>query len=70
MRYCFDLDNTLCLTEKNYYHKSKIIEKNKNLVNHLYENGHYIIINTARGASSGKDWSEFTKQQIDNWGLK
>jgi cytidyltransferase-like protein len=70
MRYCFDLDNTICDTPGKNYNKSQIIEKAKNIINDLYNNGHYIIVNTARGASSGIDWTEFTKEQLDNWGLK
>ena len=70
MRYCLDLDNTICITPKNEYEKSTIIEKAKNLVNKLYDNGNYIIINTARGASSGIDWTDFTKKQLADWGVK
>ena len=25
---------------------------------------------TARGSQSGKDWQEFTKAQLDDWGVK
>jgi hypothetical protein len=35
MRYCLDLDNTICITPKNEYEKSTIIEKAKNLINKL-----------------------------------
>jgi cytidyltransferase-like protein len=70
MRYCLDLDNTICITPKNEYEKSTIIEKAKNLINKLYDNGNYIIINTARGASSGIDWTDFTKKQLTDWGVK
>jgi cytidyltransferase-like protein len=70
MRYCLDLDNTICITPKNEYEKSIIIEKAKNLINKLYDNGNYIIINTARGASSGIDWTDFTKKQLGDWGVK
>ena len=70
MRYCFDLDNTICETPDKNYNESKIIEKAKNIVNNLYDNGNYIIINTARGASSGIDWTKFTQNQLNNWGVK
>ena len=45
---CFDLDNTLCRTEKNYYKKSKPIKKKIILVNNLYNRGFIIKIFTAR----------------------
>ena len=39
-------------------------------INRLYDEGHYIILMTARGRGSGKDWTEFTAQQMKDWGLK
>jgi cytidyltransferase-like protein len=71
MRYCFDLDNTICETPfDKKYQNCEIIEKAKNIINNLYDNGHYIIINTARGASSGIDWTDLTKNQLQEWGVK
>ena len=29
--FCFDLDNVICLTKKNYYHKSSPINKSINI---------------------------------------
>ena len=56
MIYCFDLDNTLCLTESNIYEESKPIKDRIEIVNRLYEEGNTIIIDTARGCASGKNW--------------
>ena len=39
-------------------------------INELYEQGNYIIFQTARGKSSGKDWTDLTKSQLKNWGFK
>ena len=39
-------------------------------VNKLYEDGNIIIYWTARGTGSGKDWSDKTKEQLDEWGAK
>jgi hypothetical protein len=36
----------------------------------LYDEGHTIIYWTARGATTGLDWSELTKTQLDFWGCK
>ena len=46
--YCFDLDNTLCNTEGNYY-ESYPIQSRIDKVNKLYDEGNTIIIDTARG---------------------
>jgi glycerol-3-phosphate cytidylyltransferase len=69
--YCFDLDGTLCTSVENSdYTKAQPLEKAINEANKLYNTGAKIIIFTGRGSSSGKDWTEFTKKQIDNWGIK
>ena len=45
---CFDLDNVICTTKKNYYSQSKPKKKIIKLVNFLYHNNFYIKIFTAR----------------------
>jgi hypothetical protein len=45
--YCFDLDNTLCITEGNIYEEAKPISNRIEYVNQLYAEGHTIIIETA-----------------------
>jgi hypothetical protein len=39
-------------------------------VNQLFDDGHEIHYWTARGGRTGKDWSELTKQQLEEWGCK
>jgi CMP-N,N'-diacetyllegionaminic acid synthase len=73
--YVFDLDNTLCKTVKNLngfweYEQSIPFEKRIEYVNKLFLEGNYIIIDTARGSGSGKDFYEFTKNQLSKWGLR
>jgi glycerol-3-phosphate cytidylyltransferase len=75
MRYCFDIDGTLCHTPNNElgkpdYANAKPFPFMVEQVNRLYEEGHYIIIQTARGKSSGIDHSNLTKRQLDTWGYK
>ena len=38
------------------------------LVNKLYDEGHTIIIDTARGSVSGKNYFFFTVNQLKSWG--
>tara|TARA_R110000868_G_scaffold48368_1_gene157221 strand:+ start:6918 stop:7640 length:723 start_codon:yes stop_codon:yes gene_type:complete len=75
MRYCFDIDGTLCDTPNNELGKpdyknaqpfSFMVEQ----VNRLYDEGNYIIMQTARGKGSGIDWTDYTKEQLDTWGYK
>jgi len=75
MRYCFDIDGTICDTPvtdkgKNDYDNSTPKRFMVETVNRLYDEGHYIILMTARGRGSGMDWSLKTKQQLKDWGLK
>ncbi len=46
--FIFDLDNTLCRTKKSNYKGSKPIKERIKIVNQLKDNGHEIIIYTAR----------------------
>lgn len=68
--YCFDLDLTLCLTEGTDYHSSKPIPERIRRVNELYDEGHKIIILTARGSMSGIDFYDLTKSQLSSWGMR
>lgn len=40
------------------------------LVNMLYDEGNQIIICTARGTSSNKNYKLLTRRQLRNWGVK
>jgi len=70
MIYCFDLDGTLCKTTDGDYPQSIPITNRINRVNKLYDEGHHIIVETARGSVTGKDWFELTEQQMKSWGVK
>jgi hypothetical protein len=75
MRYVFDLDNTLCDTKKKEdgswnYLGAEPFEDRIQLVNKLFEEGNYIIIETARGCVSKKNWYEQTYNQLVSFGLK
>lgn len=75
MRYVFDLDNTLCNTKKNEegnwdYLNSEPFKDRINIVNKLYDENNHIIIETARGSVSKKNWYEETYKQLVSFGLK
>ena len=70
MVYCFDLDGTLCNTDGNNYKDSTPKKERIEIVNTLYENGHTILIDTARGCVSGKNYFFFTMEQLKSWGVK
>lgn len=66
----FDIDKTIFETEDTDYTTSKPIIKNIEIVNKLYDEGHEITLWTARGALSGIDWTELTKNQLSMFGVK
>ena len=73
--YVFDLDHTLCHVEfiDNYrwdYQNATPFKERIAIGNKLYEQGHQIIIDSARGSNSGKDWKVMTNKQLESWGLK
>jgi len=71
MRYAFDIDGTICdLTKDNDYSKSLPFQDVVDSINLLHQQGHYIIIFTARGGRSGRDWHDTTVNQLSNWGVK
>ena len=76
MKYCFDLDGTLCDTPSDpdghnvRYWDAQPFPYMIDQVNRLYDNGDRIIIMTARGRGSGKNWTELTREQLDRWGIK
>ena len=71
MKIFVDLDNTLCHTDNSHdYYKSTPYMFAINEVNKLYDQRHIITIYTARGSSSGINWSDLTKSQLKEWGVK
>ena len=74
MKYCFDLDGTICDTPdvggKPSYLSSIPFPFMVEQVNRLYDEGNKIIIQTARGRGSRIDWTGLTREQLDGWGVK
>jgi len=78
MKYIFDLDNTLCITEEsNYFNSIPLLDRIK-IVNKLYDEGNIIIIYTARGMGSTNNnqikaiqkYYSLTETQLKNWGIQ
>jgi histidinol phosphatase-like enzyme len=65
-----DIDGTLCNKTDGKYELAKPIKKNIEKINKLYDEGHKIILWTARGKLTGMDWKELTKKQVKEWGIK
>lgn len=70
-RFVFDIDGVIALKREDLdYAKAGPNERMIRIVNRLYEWGNEIILFTARGYVTGADWSETTKRQMAEWGVK
>lgn len=70
MIYYFDIDGTLCTSTEGNYEKAAPLKERIKIVNELYEEGNIIHLYTARGSQTKIDWSELTKNQMTQWGVK
>lgn len=68
-KYMIDIDGTICSITESDYPNCKpqwdVIER----CNALYAEGHEIHYWTARGAVSGKNWDDFTVNQLESWNV-
>lgn len=70
-RFVFDIDGVIAKLEpNNNYELSEPNVPMINVVNKLYDLGNQIILFTARGYVTGKDWANTTKNQLSKWGVK
>lgn len=77
MIFYVDIDETICFYKKEVtldgkkdYSKAIPNEQNISKINKLYNDGHTVVYWTARGSRSGIDWTEFTVNQLRQWGAK
>ena len=82
MRYCVDIDGTICRpTIGRDYENAQPWQHRIDVINKLYDDGDYIIYFTARGmgrfagdpdagAKASAILFELTKEQLDSWGCK
>lgn len=66
-----DIDETICFySDIRRYDLSEPNYDNIEKINKLYDDGWKIVYWTARGATSGKDYTEHTLKQLNEWGCK
>lgn len=76
MRAVVDLDGTLCSNTHGKYESAMPYWDMIEVINQMHDDGHYIIIRTARGMSCGNRdaaitrWYRITQNQLDDWGVK
>ena len=78
MTYVFDIDGTICTVSDGDYESATPLRDRIEKINYLYDEGHKIIFQTARGMGRSNNsesfayakFYEFTKQQLKDWGVK
>ena len=76
--YVFDIDGTICSNTDGKYENAKPFKERVELINNLFDSGNQIFFLTARGMGRHNnnatqaiaEFYEFTKKQLDNWGVK
>lgn len=68
--YVFDIDGTIVTDTNGDYPKALPIKAAIDRLNQLYDSGNRIILMTARGMTSKVDYTEFTKKQMKDFGIK
>ena len=69
--FCIDVDGVLgTLVPHLAYEQAQPLPQNIRVVNELFTHGHRIVLHTARGAVSGRDWAELTRAQLAAWGVR
>jgi hypothetical protein len=74
---CFDLDGVICTQTSGDYENAAPYPEAITVINHLFDEGHTILIFTARfmGRNQGnpigayKDGYAFTQRQLSEWGV-
>ena len=69
MIYCFDIDGTLCSNTNGDYEQAVPQRDVIDRLNELYDSGHRIILFTARGSTTGRDWRKLTEAQMESWSV-
>ena len=78
MTYVFDIDGTICTITDGDYVSAEPLQDRIEKVNALYDEGHTILFQTARGMGRTHNnaqhaWELFyvlTYEQLKNWGVK
>jgi CMP-N,N'-diacetyllegionaminic acid synthase len=71
LTFVVDFDGVIgSLVPDNDYARSEPLAGNIARVNRLHRRGHRILIFTARGSATGKDWADVTRQQLLAWDVR
>jgi hypothetical protein len=70
LTFAFDLDGVLAsLVPDGEYGKAEPLAAGIALARRLHDAGNRIVVYTARGSATGRDWLEVTRAQLHRWGV-
>lgn len=67
--FVIDIDGTICTNTFGDYSNATPFPEVIDQINKIKQNGNRIVMFTARGSTTGIDWSDITKKQLGLWGL-
>ncbi|MET0554027.1 MAG: acylneuraminate cytidylyltransferase [Vicinamibacteria bacterium] len=71
LTFAFDLDGVIAgLAPGNEYARAEPLPAGVAAVNALHRAGNRIVIYTARGSATGREWTEVTLAQLKRWGVR
>ena len=70
MIFCFDIDGTICTTTDGDYERAEPFPDVIAQINALVDHGHRVLLQTARGFTTGIDWRATTEEQMTRWGVR
>jgi len=69
--FVFDIDGVIAtITPGNNYALAGPLVDNIRRINRLHEAGNTIVLFTARGSATGLDWTDVTRRQMSEWGVR
>lgn len=69
--FCLDVDGIIAsLVPGNDYERAQPHAEVIDAVNRLHARGHRIVLYTARGTATGRDWRAVTEAQLARWGVR
>ena len=68
MIYYVDIDGTIC--DGQPYEIAVVMPERVDKINKLYDEGNTVVYWTARGGTTGLDWTDLTYEQLEKWGAK
>lgn len=69
--FCFGIDGVIATTvADDNYTRAQPIRDRIAIINRLYESGNHIVVFTGRGSSTGLNWQEVTRLQLEDWGVR